>query len=187
VVGISDLRAFLDTRPRGPIPDASRLIELLASCWHDFAGSSETNMQPEKLARIEDPDWNPPILTFKIERHAQTVMGSTRASLYEWSLDLESRTASIMRKGRRQLRPIAKKLDVKPIAESLADAIINGRRDDRIKIMADASVKIDIGRIIPETNQQTTTDRRKRLRRCLTALLEPHGWKELRANVYARR
>jgi hypothetical protein len=40
------------------------------------------------------------------------------------------------------------------------------------------NVKIEIGRIIPETNKQTTTARRKRLRQYLTTLLEPHGGDE---------
>jgi hypothetical protein len=141
--GITDLKAFLEMQPPGPVldADACRLKQLLSSCWHDFAGSSETNMYSGKIWRIEDPEWHSPILSFSIERHAQTVMGSTRASLYEWSLDIENRTAEIVRERKRQLRPNAKRLDVKAIAQTLADAIISGRSDERAKIGSDGRVK----------------------------------------------
>jgi hypothetical protein len=183
---ISDLRAFLETQPRGAVLDTNRLVQLLSSCWDEFDGSSETSMKWDKLWRIEHPEWSPPILSFSIERHSQTVMGSKRASLHDWSVDLENRTVSIVRTRQRQLRPNAKRLDVKAIAEAVADLIISGRSDERINVMRDGRVKIEIGRIIEETNAQTTLARRRRFRRELTALLEPHGWEEVRANVYAR-
>jgi hypothetical protein len=184
--GIHALQIFLGAQPPGPIQDTKQLVRLLSSCWDEFAGSSYTNMESEKLYRIEEPEWHVPILSFSIERHAQTVMGSKRASLYEWSVDLENLTASIVRERKRQLEPNAKRLDVKPIAQTLADAILSGRSDERFKIMRDGKVKIEIGRVIPETNAQTTLARRRRFRKELTSLLEPHGLKEVRPNVYAQ-
>jgi hypothetical protein len=113
-------------------------------------------------------------------------MGSKRASLYEWSVDLENLTASIVRERKRQLEPNANRLDVKPIAQTLADATLSGRSDERFKIMRDGKVKIEIGRVIPETRTQTTLARRRRFRKELTSLLEPHGLKEVRPNLYAQ-
>jgi hypothetical protein len=67
----------IDTK--GPISDASELETLLKECWYEFEGADDTKMWPSKLTgRMEDITWDPPILTFKIERHGGTVMGSTR-------------------------------------------------------------------------------------------------------------
>ena len=79
-----------------------------------------------------------------------------------------------------------KRLDVKPLAASLAQAIITGQADERLKIAKDGSVRLQIGSIIPEPVKQTTAARRGRLRRELDALLKPHGWVSTRLNVYAR-
>jgi hypothetical protein len=171
--GIHALQIFLGAQPPGPIQDTKQLVRLLSSCWDEFAGSSYTNMESEKLYRIEEPEWlaDPFILNRKAR---------------EWSVDLENLTASIVRERKRQLEPNAKRLDVKPIAQTIADAILSGRSDERFKIMRDGKVKIEIGRVIPETNAQTTLACRRRFRKELTSFLEPHGLKEVRPNVYAQ-
>ena len=64
---ISELRAFLETQPRGPILETYRLVQLLSYCWHEFEGSSKTSMKWDKSWRIEEPEWHPPILSFSIE------------------------------------------------------------------------------------------------------------------------
>jgi hypothetical protein len=183
---IDALRAFLDAQPAGPVANTVQLVTLLDRCWQLFAGSGETGMRADKLPRMEQPIWNPPVLTFMLERHGQTVMGSTRATIYEWQVDLTTLTASNCPEMQRQVRPSDRRLDVKPIAEELAKAIINGRSDDRLKIIDADRVALNIGRVIPETCQQTTGARRKRLRNHLSALLAPHGWRMIRPNVYAR-
>ena len=141
-------------------------------------------MRAEKLWRIEEPSWAPPILEFSIERHGQTVNGSSRATVYRWSVNLETGEAGIIGEKRRQIYAMDKRLDVKPIAQSLADAIIAGKPDARIIINKDGSVRLKIGEIIPATYKETTAARRNRLRARLSTILDPHGWKELRANVY---
>jgi hypothetical protein len=141
-------------------------------------------MRADKLWRMEDPAWSPPYLEFSIERHGQTVMGSSRGSVYRWRVNVDKGTAGIVGEKRRQLYAMDKRLDVKPIAESLADAIIHGKADARLTIAKDGAVRLKIGDIIPETNKETTAARRSRLRKHLCAILAPHSWKELRANVY---
>jgi hypothetical protein len=99
---------------------------------------------------------------------------------------LDALTADIVEEKRRQLYSMDKRLNVKPIADSLVKAIIEGRRDDRLKIGRDGSVRLNVSLIIPATFQQTTTARRKRLRQHLDELLKPHGWEQIRLNVYAQ-
>jgi hypothetical protein len=77
--------------------DANRIGLLLAGCWETLKGGSDTNMRAEKLWRIEEPSWVPPILEFSIERHGQTVNGSSRATVYRWSVNLEMGEARISR------------------------------------------------------------------------------------------
>lgn len=165
--------------------DAATVGSLLADCWGDLRGGDETKMGASKLWRIEDPGWHPPFLYFWIERHGQTVNGSTRATVQKWRVDLDALTAVVVEEKRRQLYSMDKRLDVKPVAESLAKAITEGHRDDRLKVGRDGSVRLNISLIIPATVQQTTTARRKRLRRHLDELLRPHGWEQIRLNVYA--
>jgi hypothetical protein len=176
------LRSYLDEH--ADALDANRVGILLSDCWKALAGGTETNMRAEKLWRIEEPSWAPPILEFSIERHGQTVNGSSRATVYRWSVDLDTCKAGIVGEKRRQLYAMDKRLDVKPIAQSLAEAIIAGKPDARIIINKDGSVRLKISEIIPTTYEQTTSARRSRLRARLSMILAPHGWKELRANVY---
>ena len=166
--------------------DAAKVGGLLAACWDDLRGGHLTNMDATKLHRIEDPSWHPPFLEFWIERHGQTVNGSTRATAHKWRVNLDALTADIVEEKRRQLYSMDKRLNVKPIADSLVKAIIEGRRDDRLKIGRDGSVRLNVSLIIPATFQQTTTARRKRLRQHLDELLKPHGWEQIRLNVYAQ-
>ena len=64
---------------------------------------------------------------FSIERHGQTVLGSSRATVQTWCCDVQKLTASVVGEKRRQLYPMDTRLDVVPIAESLAKAIIGGK------------------------------------------------------------
>jgi hypothetical protein len=120
-------------------------------------GNTDTNMRAQKLWRIEQLSWNPPTFEFSIERHGQTVNGSSRATVYRWSVDLEKGTAHVIDEKRRQLYQMDKRLAVKPIAESLADAIIGGKEDGRIVVNKDGSVRLKIGEIIPRPSMPTST------------------------------
>jgi hypothetical protein len=179
------LRDYLDTRAGAPF-DESQVGRLLSIYWDELDGGTATNMRAEKLWRIEQPSWVPPILEFSIERHGQTVNGSSRATVYRWCVDLEKGEAHITSEKRRQLYSMDKRLDVKPIAQGLADAIVGSKEDARIAVNKNGSIRLKMGEIIPATNKQTTAARRTRLRGQLATILAPHGWKELRANVYHR-
>jgi hypothetical protein len=73
-----------------------------------------------------------------IERHARTINASSRADLYTWAIDPNAGTAEIVEKRFRQLRRMDKRLDVRPIAEELRNAIVSSRQNDpRIRWMKD--------------------------------------------------
>src|SRR5581483_8214593 len=91
---ISDYLAMVaEGKLEGPEID-----RLLAACWNQFDGSQEGGVQGRKvIGRMEDVYWDPPILSFTVERHGGTVLGSTRAELQHWQVDLEKKTAHLVR------------------------------------------------------------------------------------------
>src|SRR3954447_10470619 len=73
------LQDVLVGTPPGDLAEeiAGRIESLLAACWDDLAGN-EGGMTGRKIpGRTEDLKWNPPILTFRIERHGAFVAGSS--------------------------------------------------------------------------------------------------------------
>src|SRR5438270_7987054 len=93
------LRELLGTIPRGKLveADARRIEQALAACWEDLAGY-EGGMAGGKLfGRTEEMEWDPPLLIFKIERHGGFVAGSSRAEIQNWQVDLDRRSASLLR------------------------------------------------------------------------------------------
>lgn len=181
---------YLNSLPKGEITNTDQLITFLADCWTQFEGSDAEKMFPYKLKRMEDSFWDPPVLTFKIERHGGTVMGSTRAHLQHWTVDISTKTAVCCTVGYRQLYAQQPRLNVTPIADEIVDAIINHKEDERIKWNKDGSARLLIGVVLPETSgisKQTTTGRRKRLKAKIDEqLLGKHGWSKIRMNVYQK-
>jgi hypothetical protein len=130
------------------------------------------------LGRMEEVQWNPPVLSFTIERHGCTVMGSSRATLQEWTVDLERKTAWCEETRTRQIRPMQRRLDVRPLAEEITRQVV-GRCDDRRLLWhADGRVRVLVGKILPERSacKQTLIARRKRFRKALDECLEREGW-----------
>ena len=172
-----------DTSP-GKLPEVSvRQVEtMLSACWDRLAGSRNGGMAAFKLLkRTEDMEWNPPTLTFKIERQGGLVNGSKRAEVQEWRVDLQNETAALRECGKRQVLPMDRRLNVKPIAAEIA-AIIDERREDRrIRWRGTNSVRVLTGEVIPTTNQQTTSSRRKRFAEELERHLRPLGWERTNA------
>ena len=69
----------------------------LAGCWREFTGSASERMHAGKLGRMEAVRWDPPVLSFTIERHGAMSGGSTRAELQQWRIDLDRKTAKCER------------------------------------------------------------------------------------------
>ena len=69
--------------------DANQVFELVETVWDKFEGSGQTKMDVGKIGRDDGPKdltWDPPDLSFTIDRHGGTVMGSTRAERQTWTL-----------------------------------------------------------------------------------------------------
>ncbi len=184
-----NLEELLSSLSVGPVQDVSSVERLLIEAWDSLAGSDQGGMQAYKLrGRTEDADWQPPCLTFVIERHGGTVMGSTRAELQTWCVNISSWSAAIISTRRRQLEPTAPRLDVRPLAQEVADAILHDRESPSLKRLPDGRVKVLIGTLIPDVSyQQTTAGRRRRFRQALEALIRPAGWEVAGTNTYRRR
>jgi hypothetical protein len=115
---IQELRQRLANLPAGVVEDLLEIERLLARCWHELDGGETGAMAGYKLLdRMKDVTWNPPELTFTIERHGATALGSTRAELHRWTVDVQKETATCMLVGRRQLKPMQPRLDVRPLPQ----------------------------------------------------------------------
>lgn len=181
------LLEYLSSLPEGPILDTGELAELLADCWGEFDGGGAEGMAGYKLPRrMERVDWHPPFLTFRIERHGGTILGSTRAEVHEWALDTDKKTACCSKVSRRQIKPAHPRLDVGPLAEEIFQLIARREGDGRLKWGGDGRVRVLVGKILPEGSvpKQTLEGHRKRFREALSVLLVNAGWNEVRHYVY---
>jgi hypothetical protein len=183
---ITALTDYLNGLEPGPVPDSGCLETLFAPCWEDLAGSSDGGMEGNKLfGRMESVEWWPPLLTFKIERHGGASLGSSRAELQHWAVDISKRIACLGGSSHRQLRPSQSRLDVKPLANAVARSILSRQRDEYLKWFPDGHVLVSIGKLIPVGGpKQTIAGRRKRFRTALDAILKENGWEKVRANTY---
>ena len=180
------LITYLRHTPEGKIVDTAELEKLLAKCWNEFAGDYG-GMKPHKLlGRIEEVLWKHPILYFIIERHGGTAMGSSRAELQHWTVDVEHKTVTGDIGGYRQITPRAAPLDVKPIAEEIVHLVLNRAEDDRLKWSKKGHVQVLIGRILPEGSafKQTLLRRQSRVSSAIHWGLTAHGWREISHGWY---
>ena len=182
------LKEYLRSLGPGPISDMSQLPDLLADCWDELDGGNAEGMESYKLSgRMEDVSWEPPLLSFIIERHGGFVLGSTRAERHKWGIDVEAKSANCVTVGHKQLRPMQPKWDPGPVVQEIVPLIANHQEDARLKWNEDGSVRVVIGKILPEGSavKQTLASRRKRFRNLLDQELTARGWRKVRQNVYA--
>jgi hypothetical protein len=99
-----------------------KVVRLLVNTWPELKGADETSMKSWKVSRAENLCWNPPFLSFTIERHGAFVLGSKRADLHEWEINMETLTASHQEGRYRQLIPNSPRLDLKAIAAGVCEA-----------------------------------------------------------------
>ena len=148
-------------------------------------------MNTGKLGRIENMTYkSPDVITFEIERHGATVHGSSYAQVHQWTVNLTEIKAICNPYYKKRVVGIRDApLKIQPLAQKVADAIINFNHENKyLKWKSDDKVKILIGHIIPETNLQTTTSRRKRFRNKLDEMLKPHCWSRPNINnLYVKK
>jgi hypothetical protein len=133
--------------------------------------------------------WEPPVLSFTVERHGAMSLGSTRAERQHWVVDIDRRTTRCERsRSYRQALPRAEGIRVEPIARELVSSIVAGRGDQRLKWQSGETVRILMAKILPYDSgyMQTVNGRRKRLREVLERLLSEKGWQEIRRDVYSK-
>lgn len=187
---LEQLASYLSGLPAGTSPDQTLTEELLASCWDQLEGGEQQGMAGHKLrGRTEQLEWDPPVLRFRIERHGATVLGSTRAELHDWQINVGNGTASCAPAGQRQLRRRQAPLDVNPIAVEVVELIRAGEEDEHLSWAARDRVRVEIGKILPagSAGKETLAGRRKRLRNALDERLRTEGWVPLRHWVYQRQ
>jgi hypothetical protein len=185
---MDELRNYLSSQNPDPIEETSRLESLLAGVWHTFGGDDGGMAGHKLIGRMESVEWQPPILSFRVERHGGTVLGSTRAEMQHWTVDLDRRTATSEQAGHRQLSPMARRVDVVPIAHEIASLIAGGVIDERLRWLGDGRVRVEMGKIIPKLSgyKQTVQGRRTRLREALIEALVPKGWIHLGRNNFSK-
>ncbi len=175
---LDELRAFLAQLSPGPI-DHSKIgyvEELLAASWEELAADNTDMVGSKVLGRTESLTWTPPVLTFRIERHGATVMGSVYAHVQTWRINLEEGTATCDYPKRRLVGARDRGLKVEPIAKQIAELILTRKKDLRLKWLGPTSVRVETSRVVPTTNRETTTKRRRRLMNALEKELAVHGW-----------
>lgn len=185
---LRELRALLERLPPGkvPIDFEARVKELLAEVWSEFAGAEETKMEPHKVWRAENLQWDPPVLSFIVERHGGLVMGSTRAELQKWNVDFEKMQATYDPEGGyRQIFPRSPRWKAEPVAEEIAKLIQERREDPRLQWLKNGKVRILTSKIVPGGYKQTLQDRKKRFFKALDEKLSPFGWRRVR-NIYEK-
>jgi hypothetical protein len=184
----SGLRAHLQSIPSGPLDEAVAdvVLQLLSAVWDDLQGSDQQGMRSDKLWRYESMEWDPPDLSFSLERHGGTVLGSTRAEVHRWSVDVNTWVATCGTIGYRQVSERDKALDVKPLVQEIVQAISANTEDPRLKWAKDGTVCVRIGSVISGNFKQTVQGRRRRFRQLLDPALEAIGWTKVRVNCYRK-
>ena len=91
------LRAVLANLPPGPVaPEAlPSVTKAMIRAWYLLDGHDETGLRAHRLRDMEDPEWEPPCLRFRMERHGKVVLGSTRAEVETWEVNVERGTACV--------------------------------------------------------------------------------------------
>ncbi len=179
---LDQLRKYMMTVPPGKVDDTGRLDDLLADCWDQLDQTGIGGMYPEKLLdRMENITWNPPTLKFDIERHGAAKFGSTRAEIQRWEINIDNGSVSFMDVGYRQIIPRQSKVDVKPLAEEIAQLIRENKDNSALNWSMDRSqVRVNTGKVRGlETNsavKRTLEGRRKRFRDAVRHILESMGW-----------
>jgi hypothetical protein len=186
--GLQALRRHLSTQPQGPILD-DQTESLLGASWNELEGAHEGGMFKSKLkGRTEDLAWNPPMLSFRIERHGAPMLGSRFAEVSEWTIDVETGTATRNEGVKRAIAPPGPALRTAPIADELAALIAAGSNDPRLKWNGPDEVRYQIGLCVPDGKaKQTTIGRRMRFKKQLEITLDEQGWEKAEKQHTFRR
>jgi len=185
---MDELRDYLNSLEPGPVEETTQLERLLSEVWDDLGGDDDGMAGQKLIGRMENILWHPPMLSFLIERHGGTVLGSSRAECQQWSVDFDLQAATCERTGHQQLSPMAKRIGVDSIADEIADRVVGGEADDRLCWLGDGRVRVEVGKIFPDRSgyKQTIQRRRRRLREALIERLSTKGWVHHGKNTFGQ-
>ncbi len=185
-----------------PLP--AQAVALLCLVW-PYLGSGRrlTSMQPRKLRnrRIERPSWDPPRLSFWIERHGGPLVRGGLWELQQWTVDLDAFTVELTDTGARprvasrprgrrsveratsELAPRAPRRSSREVTGSSVDELLEAvvTRAPHPAVTwsrgsgAAERVRFDPHRIAPGTSR-TALRRRKRVARGLRRRMRELGW-----------
>ncbi len=100
-------------------------------------------------------------------------MGSTRAELQRWEVNLDTQEASCFSTGYRQVAPTSSRVDFQQVAQELAPLILSSKDDERLKWKKDGSLQVVMTKVFPGSVAQTLRGRSKRLKEELLKILGP--------------
>ncbi len=186
---MQELRNYLASLPTGPIAAPSHLKRLLASCWNDFEGSHQENMKADKLGnrQMEEVEWEPPILSFTIERYRVTLLGSAQTERHRWEVNVGTKEAICYNPGFRRIQPRQPPRNVAPIVKEVVRLIRSHQETEWLKWNKDGSVRVVIGKVFPvfpNLNKHLIWQR-ERFRTKVEESLTTAGWMKIKTNHYA--
>lgn len=180
------LHEHLESLRPGVVERVELLLPVLEKAWPALQGGDECGMKPRKLSRAQKFEWQPPFLRFEIERHgAMAAGGSSRAERQMWDVNVEEATADAYVVGYVQTYKRSPVFKTDSVAEELAEFIVNGRADPRLRWSKAGKVQVRMEKILPAGPKQTTAGRQKRLNRDLEKRLVPLGWSRGRTGWWA--
>jgi len=193
---MTDLK-LLESASTGLLDEISAVYELIAVLWEEceLVGYDDGGMTTDKLYRAEHISWEPPLLSFRIERHSAIVGGGPKKAEYQvWTFNVPERTKTWSPDGYRLMEPLEPRIKVAPLAEEYADLAVNRQLHHTLIWVPNGEVRINIA-LVPglwNTNEhgrtlakETIDGRRRRFRKAFESILLPKGWSRIRANVYA--
>jgi hypothetical protein len=169
------------------VPDTAKLESLLADSWAHLDGSSASHMTGKKLwNRMENVHWQPPILSFAVERHVAPA--SSQAVLQHWMVDFHNNTAAITKTEERTLHRLSLRVSVEEAGDEIARAIIEGSNDDRLEWDEDGTACVVASWVVPKESAfwHTLGTRRMKLSNYIGHVLADHGWKKCGRNRFRK-
>jgi hypothetical protein len=178
---IEELRAVMHDVPHGEVStaDSAKVLRHLAVCWENIIGSDDQSTTGHKIYRGEEVKWQPPMLTFVVERHGAICLGSSRAELHQWEVNIDTATARIVQRRTRQLyarSPSFTKDKAHKLAVEIRTLVTSGATNYRIKWNKDGTVNVNINNCVDADCQQTQTGRNRQFTAHLVPVMEEGGW-----------
>ena len=100
---LEKLRNHLRTVPPGKIADVSAVERLLAECWDELGGDYSGMEGYKLLDRTESLTWEPPVLSFEIERHGLSAIDPQHAEVQHWKIDVKKGIAKCDECGQKRI------------------------------------------------------------------------------------